>query len=440
MNNGTGLGVLAGNLIGSYLLGRHQREMQMQDMEMKKEAQKLQVQQMKIQMDAAKLKADADARKDAFLQKYVWPDLEPKEGEETTGGVNYGASFGPSDKPQESRLTKILSNPVMAAALKEHYNIDFIGAGNLYARNKSEERQWTEFAERIRQNAIENQFKGQETHPAVQIEGEGGRKTLIYPRKYNLGPTPPAMGGGMPAPPQLGGGPQQQAPPMPRPQMGGIQTMPGVEQQPLGSAEKDNWVKIDPEKGTIIRPDYSRLTTPSQLAAAGFSYASKEQQSAVGEFAGVENILAKIESLMGQSIPKEESTLERIPGAAGRKVSEWLQTDEQIVQLVSLMEGTLAPMIRSMGEKGALANEDVARALGMMPKITDRGSVAWGKLRNIQEIIDGSKKAKLGDLAKEAKKNTPPPAALKALKEGKTTQFSNGQVWTLRNGQPVRIK
>lgn len=438
MNNGTGLGVLAGNLIGSYLLGRSQREMQMQDMEMKKEAQKLQIQQMKIQMDAAKIKADAEARKDAWMQQLLGPELQPKE-EGETGGVNYGESFGPAEKPK-SRLTEILSDPIKAAALKEATGVDFIGAGNLYSRQQAEERQIAEFAERVRQHERENMFKLQETHPAVQIEGEGGRKTLIYPRKYNLGPTPPPMGGGMPAPPQLGGGPQQQAPPMPRPQMGGIQTMPGVEQQPLGSAEKDNWVKIDPVKGTIIRPDYSKLTTPSQLAANGFSYASKEQQAAVGEFAGVENILAKIEQLMGQSIPKEESTLERIPGAAGRKVSEWLQTDEQIVQLVSLMEGTLAPMIRSMGEKGALANEDVARALGMMPKITDRGSVAWGKLRNIQEIIDGSKKAKLGDLAKEAKKNTPPAAALKTLKEGKTTQFANGQVWTLKNGQPVRVK
>lgn len=33
-----------------------------------------------------------------------------------------------------------------------------------------------------------------------------------------------------------------------------------------------------------------------------------------------------------------------------------------------------------------------------------------------------------------------PPAALSALKEGQQTAFANGQVWTLQNGKPVRVK
>lgn len=35
---------------------------------------------------------------------------------------------------------------------------------------------------------------------------------------------------------------------------------------------------------------------------------------------------------------------------------------------------------------------------------------------------------------------TLPPAAAAALQEGKLTQFRNGQVWTLKNGQPVRVQ
>ena len=35
---------------------------------------------------------------------------------------------------------------------------------------------------------------------------------------------------------------------------------------------------------------------------------------------------------------------------------------------------------------------------------------------------------------------TLPPAAVSALKEGQQTTFANGQVWTLQNGKPVRVK
>jgi hypothetical protein len=33
-----------------------------------------------------------------------------------------------------------------------------------------------------------------------------------------------------------------------------------------------------------------------------------------------------------------------------------------------------------------------------------------------------------------------PPAAMASLKEGQHTTFKNGQVWTLRGGQPVQVQ
>ena len=40
----------------------------------------------------------------------------------------------------------------------------------------------------------------------------------------------------------------------------------------------------------------------------------------------------------------------------------------------------------------------------------------------------------------EQQQATLPPAAVSALKEGQQTTFANGQVWTLQNGKPVRVK
>lgn len=42
--------------------------------------------------------------------------------------------------------------------------------------------------------------------------------------------------------------------------------------------------------------------------------------------------------------------------------------------------------------------------------------------------------------APPAGQDQPPPRALQSLKEGQPTQFRNGQVWTLQNGQPVRLR
>ena len=37
-------------------------------------------------------------------------------------------------------------------------------------------------------------------------------------------------------------------------------------------------------------------------------------------------------------------------------------------------------------------------------------------------------------------KESLPAAAISKLKEGQNTTFNNGQVWTLKNGKPVRVK
>jgi hypothetical protein len=58
--------------------------------------------------------------------------------------------------------------------------------------------------------------------------------------------------------------------------MPGIQTKLGAENMPILAGEMDNWVKIDPKTGTIVRPDFSKHITRKQLTEQGFKFSSKD--------------------------------------------------------------------------------------------------------------------------------------------------------------------
>ena len=105
--------------------------------------------------------------------------------------------------------------------------------------------------------------------------------------------------------------------------------------------------------------------------------------------------------------------------------------------LEKLINGTLAPIVRSLGEKGNLSDTDIKRARELFARLTDRADVAWQSFGELKKLIANAKRVRLG-LPKKAAKL--PAEAKKQLKEGIQTKFKNGQVWTLQNGEPVRIQ
>lgn len=433
---------IGGQLIGGYLMGQQQREARLEE-------QKLKQQQMKMMMEAAKLKnaqaertAAAEERKQQLLASIFGPELaggQQAQAQPTSGsGPQFGTTFGVESsqatqpKPQ-SRLLDIISDPLKAAALKEMTGVDMLGAHNAMRQGQAEQRQMLEHMYRMQRDQTnwqrEDFYRGQETHPPLPITGAGGTESVVYPKKYQLGQQPPVLGGGG-GPPAMGGGGG----------MPGIQTRPGAENMPILAGEMDNWVKIDPQKGTIVRPDFSKHITRKQLTDQGFKFAAKDAQDAIAAFSGVENTLSVLEGMMEEIFPKDEGPIERIPGAISRKGGSVTQINPKAAEYEKFLSGTLAPMIRALGEKGALANEDVTRALNMFPKLTDSGKVAWSAINNVRSLIVGQKKSRLGDIAPDTKALTLPPQAAKMLKEGQVTKFGNGQAWTLMNGVPKRIE
>jgi hypothetical protein len=66
------------------------------------------------------------------------------------------------------------------------------------------------------------------------------------------------------------------------------------------------------------------------------------------------------------------------------------QNDPRASQFHDMSQATLAPFIKFLGETGSLAQGDVQRAIGLLPRIfplPDTGEVARDKIAELEEII-----------------------------------------------------
>ena len=177
-----------------------------------------------------------------------------------------------------------------------------------------------------------------------------------------------------------------------------IKTSPSLKSMPIAEQNIPLWR----HKKNLDSPPMG--ITPKEAEAKGYKRLSTAQVDAVQNFGQVENILATIEGLMEKVFPKEESALGRMIGAPKRKLSAIAQTDPDAAMLMRLINGTLAPIVRSMGEKGNLSDTDIKRAAKLFPDLMDRGPVAWGMLTELKGIIERNKQTKLGGMGLEVPK------------------------------------
>ena len=170
---------------------------------------------------------------------------------------------------------------------------------------------------------------------------------------------------------------------------GEIQTTPRQTEQPIAEQNLPLWIN-----DKLQTPPVG--TTPKQALEGGFKRVTAPQKTTIQSVGSVEEILGQIEGLMEKVFPEDEGALGRIAGGLQRKAGAVSQADPDAAQLDSLVNGTLAPIIRSLGEKGALANEDVARARKLMPELTDSGKVAWRKLNSLKKLFEKVKSNAMG--------------------------------------------
>ena len=160
--------------------------------------------------------------------------------------------------------------------------------------------------------------------------------------------------------------------------------------------------------------------TPKQAETVGMQRLSTSAKQKVDAFKGAQSILTESGIFMDKIFPEKESMA--APGRAMRPLAALIQSDANKATFRSLVEGTLAPIIRALGEKGALSDADTKRAMSLMPTLSDRASVARMKFKAINNIIEKAQRSVFSPVpgSKSAQKKETADEVLERLKKQNT--------------------
>lgn len=438
------------NLMSGFMKGRSNRIKADRELEQLKEQTRAKVSAEKVALEKEKRALLQDQQKQKLMDMLL-QNLQSAQGEAETPvqdqttpmGSSFPKQEGPSllDELSRGQVEQELPNlppmnqmvntpqapqagaspiagmdPMTMALMKEATGVDLIGAGGLAQRRQAEQRLASQGDERIRQGQAgldirEKTFaRGFDEWVPVKVTLPGqGEVTMMMP-KYAAGGTPGAVSDG-----------------------GSIQTKPGINDMPIDEQNLPLWRK----KGTLEPAPVGM--TPNDAEKQGYVRVTSSQLDAVQGFSQIGNILGQVENLMVKVYPKDEDAVGRITGGSKRLFNSISQNDPNVSTLMGLIGGTLSLTIRSMGEKGALSDGDVKRAIKLYPSITDSGKVAWQKINQLKMLIKQAKESKIGGITEKEKEGLPEKAKAQ-LKEGIKTKFGNGQIWTLKQGVPERLE
>lgn len=158
-------------------------------------------------------------------------------------------------------------------------------------------------------------------------------------------------------------------------------------------------------------------TTPSQARALGAKVVSSAEQQKAQQGDAALGILGQLRDLaIGESgvfNDVKPGLANRAAGALGAGIGLLTQDDPRVSRYQDMSQATLAPFIKFLGETGSLAKDDVARAIGLLPRLfplPDTKEVATEKLNALEEIINrGVSNLKSGKRAESAPPSETPP-------------------------------
>lgn len=133
-------------------------------------------------------------------------------------------------------------------------------------------------------------------------------------------------------------------------------------------------------------------TTKKGAAAQQLASITPHQRETLQSFDQARNIVADIEKYYKNIPHPEPGFISRYWGSMQNYLSALAQTDPNAAALLS-KSGELSMLIRAMGERGALANQDVGRGVMLIPGLGDIATVGNNKLKDLKTFFDGGESA-----------------------------------------------
>jgi len=416
---GTNMGPLVSGIIKGIAQGRKEKS----ERERQAPMLKLKSEEMKLQLQEAKNK---QSLMNMLMKNLPQGGGQPQQQQEPPqpDPTQFGNSFAPDgvpdqnigppqpEQPQPGVADQIAGqqmSPTMLALLKQATGVDMVPGLSLEQRREANKRLERQGDERIALTTQQNKFNRNykdKTFARGNTEGsykevwnpEQGRMDKVWVPKYKGGVT-------------VGG----------RPALSG---KPNEREVKIPSADLQKWV--NPKNFGAAKLGM----TPLEAEASGYIKVTGEQQKAVGDFQSVFNLLDQIEVLMDEVFPQTEDLGGRIAGGTKRKVGSILQTNPSAAKLDKLIKGSMAKIIRAMGEKGTLSDGDVKRALNLFPLLTDDADVARGMFSSLKGLFNSNARAVFGQ-PKPAKDDFQ-EGAIYPGEGGTTAKYLGGGQWEVQ--------
>lgn len=170
-------------------------------------------------------------------------------------------------------------------------------------------------------------------------------------------------------------------------------------------------------------------TTFRQANQAGAQVLSSDEQKALSNAESARAILNELEQLAtgeeGIFSSVEPGFLNRVSAALDFGLQTLTQEDPRVSRFRDLSRGSISRFVRTLGERGALAEGDVNRALGLVPRIfplPDTGQVAKDKINDLRSIIKKGVR-NLNRQGSGGNQNTTSPDGPVDLGDGVTLEF-----------------
>lgn len=135
--------------------------------------------------------------------------------------------------------------------------------------------------------------------------------------------------------------------------------------------------------------------TMREARDADFKVQKKISKQAEGQLKNVRSVLSRLEELTDVVFTAEEGVKSRVWDDVKKAWNRLGQTNEEQALYEAFSKGTVASIVRAAGERGNASNQDVQRALGLVPQtgegltqLPDTREVAVGKVKQLTEWIN----------------------------------------------------
>jgi hypothetical protein len=285
-------------------------------------------------------------------------------------------------------MMEMFRNPQTLALLKMA-DIDLVDIARM--DQTKQQNLMTNLLKVAQMNQSAGQFDRSQAQSASQFQqGQALTGSAVTPQTITLPdgsqstiPFRTHQGGGGGGAPQLGAQPGTLPP-------GAVQTKPAIGNIPIPPDDLIKW--IDPV--TLQPPKFG--ITPLQAQERGMKPISTDTATKANGLRELQAILNRTQGLMSKVFPREGGAGSRISEGLPRTIGAALQTNPNAAVLQSHVNGTLAPVIRALGEKGTLAEGDTARAKALQPQLSDSNEVAWMKMDGLVDLFNDVRNRMLG--------------------------------------------